>query len=217
MISDADIESILRGAPGLEDGGRVPDQGGEPERGQGQHHRRVVPPGRATMAPGAADQDTLAGSETIHQGLTADDVQAAVREQERAAARAPATGAGAPAPRGLPTHARRSRGRRALTVAGRGCWWWGLVVVRRLRGHAPRVLPGHRRRGAGDHLRGVPYGLPLGLDLYSEQYASKARPRGRWGRPGASGCWTTSGAARPMPRIWCASSSGAPSTPAATP
>ena len=98
----------------------------------------------------AAD-DTLAGSETIHQGLTADDVQAAVREQERAAAKAPDTGAGAPAPRG-PAHARAPLARAPRPDRGRRPAGGGRRGLRRLRGRAPRLLPGHRRRRPGHDL-----------------------------------------------------------------
>ena len=175
MISDADIESILRGAPGLEDAAgsliKAANQSG------GKDNITVVLFRLGDDDdPGAADQDTLAGSETIHQGLTADDVQAAVREQERAAARAPATGAGAPAPRGLPTHARRSRGRRALTALV-GLLVVGLVVFGAYVGMRRVYFLGTDDAGLVTIYRGVPYGLPLGLDLYSEQYASSVPAR----------------------------------------
>ena len=152
MISDADIEAILRGAGSLEDAAqalvKAANQSG------GKDNITVVlfrlADAESDGAPAVSD-DTLAGSETIHQGLTADDVQAAVREQERAAAKAPATDAAPPAARGLPTPcaplARPARPHRCGQPAGgraRG--------LRRLPRGAPRVLPGHRRRRAGHDL-----------------------------------------------------------------
>ena len=72
-----------------------------------------------------ADDDTMSGSETIHQGLTADDVHTAVREQERAAAKAPVTDsdAQAAAARACATHARRSRGPARADRCWSACWW----------------------------------------------------------------------------------------------
>jgi serine/threonine protein phosphatase PrpC len=124
----------------------------------------------------ARDQGTLSGSETIHQGLTADDVQAAVTEQERAAARAPATDPAPPARKGMPTHARRSRGRRALSA---------LVVLVALAAIGTGAYLGARSvyflgtddTGLVTLYRGVPYQLPLGIDLYSEHYASSVPAR----------------------------------------
>jgi protein phosphatase len=126
------------------------------------------------------EQGTLSGSETIHQGLTTDDVHAAVAEQERAGARAPDTGASAPVRRGLPTHARRSPGRRALSaivllavVA--------VVAVGAYLGARSVYFLGTDDSGLVTLYRGVPYQLPLGIDLYTAQYTSgvPARTVGR--------------------------------------
>ena len=175
MISDADIENILRGAPSLEQGAAALIKAANQSGGKDNITVVLFRLGEDDGSRPAAD-DTLGGSETIHQGLTADDVQAAVREQERAAARAPATGAGTPEPRGLPTHARRSRGRRALAAVV------GLLVVAVV---AFGAYVGVRRvyflgtddAGLVTIYRGVPYELPLGLSLFSEQYASSVPAR----------------------------------------
>ena len=175
MISDADIENILRAARSLDDGAEALIKAANQSGGK---DNITVVLFRLGEDDGSrpADQDTMAGSETIHQGLTADDVQAAVREQERAAAKAPDTGAGAPAPRGLPTHARRSRGRRALTAAV-GLLVAAVVVFGAYVGVRRVYFLGTDEAGLVTIYRGVPYELPFGLNLFSEQYASSVPSR----------------------------------------
>ncbi len=183
MISDADMEAILRGAGTLDDAAqalvKAANQSG------GKDNITVVlfrlaedesPARGAGGAGAAAPDDTLAGSETIHQGLTADDVHTAVREQERAAARAPATDAAPPSPRGMPTHARRSRGRLAATALA-SLLLVALVAFGAYLGARRVYFLGTDDAGLVTIYRGVPYQLPLGVDLYSEQYASSVPAR----------------------------------------
>ncbi len=181
MISDADIEAVLRGADSLEDAAKALVKAANQSGGKDNITVVLFRLGDGEGAGAAAvSDDTLAGSETVHQGLTADDVQAAVREQERAAAKAPATDAAPPAPRGLPTHARRSRGRLALTAAV-SLLVVALVAFGAYLGVRRVYFLGTDEAGLVTIYRGVPYQLPLGLDLYSEQYASSvpARSLGR--------------------------------------
>ncbi len=173
MVSNAEIESILRGAKTLseaaEDLVRAANQSG------GRDNITVVlfRIDDDGAEPGA--DDTLSGSETIHRGLTADDVEAAVAEQERAGpvtavTAAPAAGhrpAGA-APRG---GLRRALGLVAgLLVAaaiGAGAWLAARAVY----------FLGTDDSGLVTIYRGVPYELPLGVDLYSPQYVSSVPAR----------------------------------------
>ena len=59
--------------------------------------------------------------------------------------------------------------------------------------------------------RGLPYELPLGIDLYSRGVRERRARARHPGRRGASACSTTSGAAATTPATWCASSSAATS------
>lgn len=176
MVSDGEIESIARGSKALSEAAeglvRAANQSG------GRDNITVVlfridDDGRE---PGA--DDTLSGSETIHRGLTAADVNSAVAEQERTGtttATAPATAA--PARR----HGRRggeSHGglRRALgalvgllvvAAIGAGAWLAARAVY----------FVGTDDGGLVTIYRGVPYELPLGIDLYSPQYVSSVPAR----------------------------------------
>ena len=179
MISDADMEGILRAAGSLDEAANALVKAANQSGGK---DNITVVLFRLADEDGAApaDDDTMSGSETIHQGLTADDVQSAVREQERAAAKSPATDAGPPPRKGLATHARRSRGRRALAAVV-SLLVVALVVFGAYLGVRRVYFLGTDDAGLVTIYRGVPYQLPLGLDLYSEQYASSvpARSLGR--------------------------------------
>ncbi len=148
MISDDEIAAILRSTQSLDEAAdslvRAANQSG------GRDNITVVlfalEEGEAAAE---ADEDTLSGTETIHQGLTADDVQAAVAEQERAARAAPTE-----------SEARRSGGgcaRAPVANAAAGRDPRGAGRGRRDRHRrgprcAPGVLPRHRRRRAGQRL-----------------------------------------------------------------
>ena len=142
-------------------------------------------------------EDTLSGEETIHRGLTADDVQAAVPSRS-----APPPGAGDRRPRGRGGEPARRRGpapssrlRRVLAALV------GLLVLaagaggRRISAARQVYFVGTDDAGLVTLYRGLPYDLPLGMELYSEQYASSVPAQDASRGRGASGCSTTSGAA----------------------
>ena len=175
MVSDPDMEAILRGAGSLDEAAAALVKAANQSGGKDNITVVLFRLDEDDGQPLVSD-DTLAGSETIHQGLTADDVQAAVREQERAAARAPRTDASPPPRKGLPTHARRSGGRRALTVLV-SLLVAGLVVAGAYMGVRRVYFLGTDDSGLVTIYRGVPYQLPLGVDLYSERYTSSVPAR----------------------------------------
>ena len=177
MISDDEVGAILRGAQSLEDAAealvRAANQSG------GKDNITVVLFRVAEDDGAPVEEDTLTESETIHQGLTTDDVQVAVREQERAGVRAPSGGASAPPPPattlgpGPVTAGRRRRGgvRRAAKILA------ALAVVAVIGGG---LYLGSRQvhfLGTDDSglitlYQGLPYELPLGVELYSTEYTS---------------------------------------------
>ncbi|MGI8749219.1 MAG: Stp1/IreP family PP2C-type Ser/Thr phosphatase [Thermoleophilaceae bacterium] len=206
MVSDAEMESILRAAESLDAAAealvRVANQSG------GKDNITVVLFRLGEdESEDTDDEGTLSGSETIHQGLTTDDVQAAVREKERTGplgAQATVSTAGAlsgnpvaassrvrdpqgrgsrqehprdPQGRGSRRgHARRSGGRRALTALV------ALLLVAVLAGGAylggrSVYFMGTDDAGLVTLYRGVPYELPMGIDLFSEHYASSVPAR----------------------------------------
>ncbi len=179
MVSDAEMAGILRGAGKLADAAaaliKAANQGG------GKDNITVVlfRLGDEGDEP-AGSEDTLAGQDTIHQGLNAADVQSAVREREGSAVAASRARSATAARGSRATHARRSRGRRALTA---------LVVVAVVAAIGAGAVLGARQvyflgtddAGLVTMYRGVPYQLPLGVDLYSPEYSSSV-PAGALGR-----------------------------------
>ncbi len=198
MVSDQEMESILRGADSLDAAAdslvRVANQSG------GKDNITVV---LFRLGDGEDEGDdgegTLSGSETIHQGLTAAEVEAAVREREREEASGPGPGAvGGRVP---------STGRTAGSRTASGPGATGASRLRNPQGRGSRRGP--RRAlsalvtlvviavvAAGAYLgarsvyfmgtddtglvtvyRGLPYELPLGMDLFSEEYASSIPAR----------------------------------------
>ena len=180
MISDDEIAAILRAAELARRGGRLAGARGEPERRAGTTSRSSCSALEEGEAAAEADEDTLSGTETIHQGLTADDVQAAVAEQERAGqgGRRPTQRRGVrPAPV-RPRAGRERVGWSAILVA--------LVVVAAIGaaavlGARQVYFVGTDDAGLVTLYRGVPYELPFGIELYSralrEQRARRARSR----------------------------------------
>ncbi len=172
MISDGDVAAILRSADDLDGAAEAlilaANQSGGKDNITVVLFRIAEGEGPGPVAP--EDQPTLADDATIHQGLTADDVQAAVAEQERAGAarREPArvhTQVGMPVQTAPPSK-RRSRVLIsalvgllvvAALIAG------GLVLARQ------SYFVGTNDQGLITLYRGVPYELPLGIDLYSEE------------------------------------------------
>ena len=218
MISDDEMAAILRGAdsPGGRGGGA--GAGGQPERRQGQHHRGAVPLVEDDGERRRPTTTRSSGAETIHQGLTADDVQAAVREQERAGA--PGAGDRAPAAsRGeRPAGSRDARRGRAARRAA-GAWLVGLLVVAvvavgAVHRRAPGLLRGHRRRRAGHALPGRALRAAAGRGAVPRAVRQqRARADDRAG-PARAAAGPRVAQQAPTPRTWCASSSAARSTSA---
>ena len=180
MVSDSEMAGILRAEETLEDAAqalvRAANQGG------GRDNITVVLFRVAEGASEAGDEDTLGGEQTLHRGLTAADVEAAVSEQERAGAAgtqragtlpkaAAATRPPVPAP-----PRRRSRVKRALAVLA-GLLVLAALVVGGVIGARQVYFVGTDDAGLITLYRGLPYDLPLGVDLYSEQYASSVPAR----------------------------------------
>jgi PPM family protein phosphatase len=172
MISDADLAAIVRSAPTLDEAAaalvRAANQSG------GKDNITVV---LFRLGDGdGAPVDLPTAEATIHQGLTADDVEAAVAEQELAGARAHVPEARAdraasdfrPA---APPQRRRSRLRIVAVTAV------VLVVLGALAAGAYAAarqvyFVGTDDAGLVTVYRGLPYELPLGVDLYSAEYRS---------------------------------------------
>jgi len=176
MISEPEIAGILRSSGSLREAAeslvRAANQSG------GKDNITVVL-FRVADDPGGGAEPAPELEETIHQGLTADDVRSAVSEQERSAVAAP------PAPRpqvadppawAVAREERRSGLRRAagilvaLLVALAVCG--GLYV-----GARQVYFLGTDDAGLVTLYRGVPYEMPMGLELYGAEYTSSVPAR----------------------------------------
>ena len=177
MISDGELATLLRAAPSLESAAealvRAANQSG------GKDNITVVLFRLDDDGEGpAADPPTA--EETIHQGLTVADVEA---ERERAAATAgtdaaPALPASTSEPRPAPRRQsaagpsrRRSRARLAATV-GVVVLIVGALAVGAYAAARQVYFVGTDDAGLVTVYRGLPYDLPLGVELYSAQYRS---------------------------------------------
>jgi PPM family protein phosphatase len=177
MISEDDIAGILRASPTLQEAAttlvRAANQSGGKDNITVVLFRVAEESGGDESAGGGVERQ-----ETIHQGLTAEDVQTAVREQERTTVAAPPPPPPAPprvaAPQRRPvaaTHDRPSRWRRAagilvtLLVAGAICA--GLYA-----GARQVYFLGTDDSGLVTLYRGLPYELPMGIELYASEYTS---------------------------------------------
>jgi PPM family protein phosphatase len=183
MVSDEEMEAIVRGADTLAEAAETLIRAANQSGGKDNITVVLFRLGESDGDEPALEENTLSGSETIHQGLTAGDVQAAVEEQERAGASPDATSprvrpkAAAPTsapPRSAPR--RRGRGRRAvallvavLVVAAIG---FGAVI-----GARQVYFVGTDDAGLVTLYRGLPYDLPLGVSLYSDRYESSVPAR----------------------------------------
>jgi protein phosphatase len=186
MVSDQAMAEILSGASSLDDAARALIDAANANGGkdnitavvfrvaedEGAEAESDTPPDGVAATP--ADQPTEAGT----MALGADE---AARAREQAAARAgpPARTGGAastaarppgtPAPRdGAP------RRRRPKLGSGTSLFLIGLaiVVVGLYAGTRQVYFLGTDDRGAVSLFRGLPYELPLGLDLYTHEYSS---------------------------------------------
>ena len=181
MLSDSEVEAILRGAGSLAEGAealvRAANQSG------GKDNITVVLFRVADDEEEPAEDDTLSGSETIHQGLTADDVQQAVREQERAAVRSPSAPVASPPKAAAPSRAGRPASPpRAGGLRRAGAWMVGLLALAAVVGGlylgARQVyFVGTDETGLVTVYRGLPYDLPLGIELYSPEFVSSVPAR----------------------------------------
>jgi protein phosphatase len=188
MISDAELASLLRAAPSLESAAetlvRAANQSG------GKDNITVVLFRLEDDGSGPAG-DPATAEETIHQGLTADDVQAAAADRKRVDASAPppaehggvASGAAAhresaagrvDAERRGPESARphgSSKLRRSL-VGAVALAAVAVLAVAAYAGARQVHFLGTDDSGLVTVYRGLPYELPLGIELYSAQYRS---------------------------------------------
>jgi PPM family protein phosphatase len=168
MISDEEVASIVRSAASLDEAAealvRAANQSGGKDNitvilfrlGEGEPAAATAGP--AAPAPAPADEDTIVG-------MTVDDLPADATVIHRPAP-APSASAPARAPR-----RRRRRGRGAARVAVLlllvGAVAGGLFLLSR-----QVYFIGTNDGGLVTVYRGIPYELPLGIDLYEEDYAS---------------------------------------------
>jgi PPM family protein phosphatase len=171
MISDDEVTALLTGASSLDEAAQSLIRAAN-QRG-GKDNITVVlfrlgddsePEGQAAAA---------VDEETIHRGLTADDVRSAVADQERSGAVVTAPRPARQTPRPAPATATRGRSglRRALAALATVVVL-GLIAAAGVIGARQAYFLGTDDGGFVTVYRGVPYELPLGLDLYSEQYRS---------------------------------------------
>jgi protein phosphatase len=171
MISDDEVSAILRSAADLDSAAealiRAANQSGGKDNITVVMFRLAEDESGADGAP-PGDEETIAGQ------LTADDVTTAARPAEPSAAPAPAPQARAaeePVRRPAVGSRRRGRAHVALKIMV------GLALVAAaitgLYALSRQVyFVGTNDAGLVTVYKGVPYDLPLGLNLYSEDYAS---------------------------------------------
>ena len=192
MVSDDDLGAIVRGSASLEEAAeslvRAANQSG------GKDNITVVLFRLGEDGDGASGDRAVADAETIHGGLTTDDVRAAAggRPGARAGARDAAAGrseasavrdrpsrpetfTGRDRPRHVATHAEPDSSgrwpRRALTGL-LSLIVLAVVAVGAYMAAREVYFVGTDDGGLVTVYRGVPYELPLGIDLYSAQYRS---------------------------------------------
>ena len=182
MVSDDEMAASCARRDSLRRRGGGARAGREPERRQGQHHRRPVPARRMTRTTAPADRRHARRAETVHRGLTADDVQAAVRRAgarraRRAGDHRPARAAATSAAAGATAAGAAARLRRGRGRAGRPAGASRLVLGGGYSAARQVYFVGTDDAGLVTLYRGLPYDLPLGVELYSEQYASSVPAR----------------------------------------
>jgi PPM family protein phosphatase len=176
MISDSELATLLRAAPSLESAAealvRAANQSG------GRDNITVVLFRLDDDGAGPAG-DPPTAEETIHQGLTVDDVAAAAAERDRATTvRAPAREAAAPqhddrrpAAPSAASGGRRSR-LRVFATAGVLTVVIAAVVAGAYVASRQVYFVGTDETGLVTVYRGLPYELPFGVSLYAAQYRS---------------------------------------------
>jgi serine/threonine protein phosphatase PrpC len=190
MISDSELATLVRAAPSLESAAealvRAANQSG------GRDNITVVLFRLDDDGTGPAG-DPPTAEETIHQGLTVDEVQAAAATTAGAGTAASDSAAPAGRPqveardRGRSTHAesRRSRGARTGAADSRGrsrarvaltaavtLIVLAVVAVGAYAAARQVYFVGTDEAGLVTVYRGLPYELPLGVELYSARYRS---------------------------------------------
>lgn len=172
MISDSELATVLRAAPSLESAAealvRAANQSG------GKDNITVVLFRLDDDGSGPAG-DPPTAEETIHQGLTVDDVQAAAAASAAGEAaaddRATATARRPVGARDRHRPERRSRVRGALA----GLFALAVVAVVAAGAYVAArqvYFVGTDDAGLVTVYRGLPYELPLGVNLYSARYRS---------------------------------------------
>ena len=185
MVSEDDITAILERADSLDAAARELVEAAN--RAGGKDNITVVLFRVASDGEGEDDSDTLAGQDTdgevsaaaVREAVAEDDAEEAgtmalgaeEAERERAAAAPPARRR--PGVRVLPPERRAARLRRRPAIAG-------AVVLLALAAAAVGLYVGSRQfyflgtnaRGVVTLYRGLPYDLPFGVHLYTEEYAS---------------------------------------------
>jgi protein phosphatase len=176
MITDDEIAAILRGSDSLDEAAEslvlAANQSG------GRDNITVVLFSLEEGEPEPeSDDDTPSRDETIAQGLTADDVQAALEEQEKAgrAATVPRTRSQPTKPMAVQP-APRSRGKRMLALLV-SLFVVAVIGVAAVIGARQIYFVGTNETGLVTMYRGVPYELPFGIALYSQQYSSSVPAR----------------------------------------
>ncbi len=175
MISDDELSGLVRAAPTLEEAARSLVRAAN-QRG-GKDNITVV---LFRLGEDGADGEPPS-EETIHQGLTTADVVAAGAGRDRVAppTRVPegrrGDGAGessrrpaAAPPRRRPGHPRA----RTLLAAAIAAVVLGAVALGAYAGARQVYFVGTDQDGLVTVYRGLPYELPLGVDLYSPEYRS---------------------------------------------
>jgi serine/threonine protein phosphatase PrpC len=174
MISDSELATLLRAAPTLESAAealvRAANQSG------GKDNITVVLFRLEDDGQGPAG-DPPTAEETIHQGLTVADVEAAA-----AAERGRDTTLRQEAPAAIPEPAAKRRPRapaaprrsrlRIVATAGVLVLIVGALAVGAYSAARQVYFLGTDDSGLVTVYRGLPYDLPLGIDLYSAQYRS---------------------------------------------
>jgi len=186
MVSEDDITAILERADSLDAAARELVEAAN--RAGGKDNITVVLFRVASDGEGEDDSDTLAGQDTdgevsaaavVREAVAEDDAEEAgtmalgaeEAERERAAAAPPARRR--PGVRVLPPERRAARLRRRPAIAG-------AVVLLALAAAVVGLYVGSRQfyflgtnaRGVVTLYRGLPYDLPFGVHLYTEEYAS---------------------------------------------
>jgi serine/threonine protein phosphatase PrpC len=169
MISDDEVAALMTGASSLDEAAesliRAANQRG------GKDNITVVLFKLDDDGEPEAQAAAAVDEETIHRGLTADEVRDA--ERARADSFTSVTARRGPASDEAPANRRRGASglRRALTALA-ALLLVGLAVAAATVAARQVYFLGTDDGGFVTVYRGVPYELPLGLDLYSERYRS---------------------------------------------